>query len=97
MPMWRNWPASTRTARRCEAGRRNNTMYDVYILLSYNLKHTYVGITDNVVRRLNQHNRGYHFYTKRHKPWKVIYQEQYNDRLEGRKREKYLKSASGRL
>jgi len=71
-------------------------MYFVYILLSLNHKRTYVGITDNLVRRLQQHNAGYHFYTKRYLPWKIIYNEEVDNRLLARKREKYLKSAAGR-
>jgi len=71
-------------------------MYIVYILKSHNFPKSYVGMTDNLERRLNQHNQGYHFYTKRYLPWSVIYKEEYNTRIESRVREKYFKSASGR-
>jgi len=71
-------------------------MYFVYILLSTIAKKTYVGITDDLKRRLKQHNLGYHFYTKRYKPWKIVFSEKYIDRNAARVREKYLKSAAGR-
>ena len=71
-------------------------MYFVYILFSKNFNKTYVGITDNLKRRLYQHNKGFHFYTKRYIPWEIIYSEKMVDRISARKKEKYLKSAAGR-
>ncbi len=71
-------------------------MYIVYVLKSRNFSQSYVGITDNLERRLNQHNDGNSFYTKRYMPWFVIYKEECPNRVEARVREKYLKSAAGR-
>jgi putative endonuclease len=71
-------------------------MYFVYILKSLNFAKTYTGITDDLERRLIQHNRGYHFYTKRYLPWRIIFSEKHSDRISARKKEKYLKSAAGR-
>ena len=71
-------------------------MYYLYVLLSGVAPKTYTGITNDPKRRLMQHNRGYHFYTKRFIPWKIVFLEKFNDRIEARKREKYLKSAAGR-
>lgn len=70
--------------------------YFVYILKSINYAKTYVGITDNIHRRLIQHNNGYHPYTKRYAPWKIITIEKNKNRAEARAREKYLKSCTGR-
>ncbi len=71
-------------------------MYKVYILKSFVHPKTYIGLTDNLKRRLNEHNSGKHFYTKRHIPWGVIYSEDQPDLVMARKREKYFKSAAGR-
>ena len=71
-------------------------MYFVYVLKSLVKKKSYVGITDNLERRLIQHNLGYSFYTKRYKPWKTVYFEKLKDRDSARNREKYLKSCAGR-
>jgi putative endonuclease len=71
-------------------------MYFVYVLKSVSYHKSYTGITDNLERRLTQHNAGYHTYTKRWKPWEIVYNEVLNDRDEARSREKYLKSAAGR-
>jgi putative endonuclease len=53
-------------------------------------------MTDNLKRRLSQHNSGGCFYTKRYKPWRVIYTEEFDNREDARNREKYLKSCAGR-
>ena len=71
-------------------------MYKLYVLRSKSAKRSYVGITDNLDRRLIEHNSGKHFYTKRHLPWELIYNEIFNSREEAREREKSLKTASGR-
>ena len=71
-------------------------MYYIFILKSLVARKSYVGISDNIRRRLEEHNKGKGFYTKRYKPWKLIYKEEFSNRDEARKREKYLKSASGR-
>ena len=71
-------------------------MYKVYVLKSLSAAKSYTGITDNIERRIVEHNSGKHFYTKRYTPWRVLYTEELLDRVAARKREKYLKSASGR-
>ncbi|MDD5710885.1 MAG: GIY-YIG nuclease family protein [Candidatus Colwellbacteria bacterium] len=71
-------------------------MYNLYILQSLTSGRTYTGITDNLERRLKEHNAGRHPYTKRYLPWEIIYTELLNSRIEARGREKYFKSAAGR-
>jgi len=70
--------------------------YTVYVLSSLNFAKSYVGFTDNLERRLEEHNSGKTYYTKKCRPWKIIYTESFNSISEAVKREKYLKSASGR-
>lgn len=53
-------------------------------------------MTNDLIRRLSEHNSGKHFYTKRYCPWVMIYSEEYDSLKEARAREKYLKSSSGR-
>jgi putative endonuclease len=55
-----------------------------------------VGITNNLERRLKEHNSGKHFYTKRYLPWEIVYFEKFISREKAREREKYYKSAAGR-
>ena len=71
-------------------------MYLVYILYSEKYKRTYVGMSNNVLRRLNEHNSGKVRSTKSFLPWKIVHTESFNTRIEARVKEKYLKSAAGR-
>lgn len=68
----------------------------VYILKSLSAKKTYVGSTNDLPRRLSEHNSGKSTFTKTFLPWKLVYKEQFGDLQSARKREKYYKSASGR-
>ena len=70
--------------------------YWIYILKSINYEKTYVGITNNLQRRLKEHNSGKSNYTSKFKPWKIVFTEEADDLATARKREKYFKSAAGR-
>ncbi|MBN2593021.1 MAG: GIY-YIG nuclease family protein [Sedimentisphaerales bacterium] len=71
-------------------------MYYVYILQSIKNKRLYIGHTDNLVRRLDEHNtkRGGK-YSQQNGPWKLLYSEQHSDRTSAVNRELYLKSTNG--
>ena len=71
-------------------------MYIVYILRSKSKPFQYVGMTNNLERRLNEHNSGYSTTTKKYLPLELIYKENQPDRISARNREKYFKSGSGR-
>ncbi len=70
--------------------------FTVYILMNSLKTKTYVGYTNDLYNRLNEHNRGESSYTKRFRPWEVIYTETFTTKDEAVKKEKYFKSASGR-
>ena len=70
--------------------------FKVYVLESERDGIWYVGFTEDIVRRLKEHNTGKSKFTSGHLPWKIIYFESIDNRLEARKREKYLKSAAGK-
>ena len=52
--------------------------------------------TNDLERRLFEHNSGKSKSTNRYKPWRVIYTEEHPSEEEARLREKYLKSKNGR-
>lgn len=52
-------------------------MYTVYILWSKKDNRSYVGYTNNIERRLNDHNSGKVKSTKNRTPFVVIHTEQY--------------------
>ena len=69
--------------------------YFVYILKSLKDGGYYVGISHDIQKRLDYHNRNKVRSTKYRIPFKIIYTEKYSTRLEARNREKYLKSYRG--
>ena len=71
-------------------------MYYVYVLYSIDFDRTYTGLTNNIEKRIYQHNAKQNKSTKAYIPWNLIHVERFKTRLEARKREKYLKSGIGR-
>jgi putative endonuclease len=71
-------------------------MFYVYAIKSLIRIYIYVGLTDTVERRVNQHNKGQNRSTKPYKPFKLIYTEVFQTRKEAREREIYLKSGVGK-
>lgn len=69
-------------------------MYYVYILRGP--KQLYIGSTDNLKRRFAEHQAGKSFATRNRGPWKLIYYEASESKLDALHREKYLKTAWGR-
>ena len=70
--------------------------YYVYVLKSEHHKKSYVGHTDNLARRLKEHNSGIVKSTKSFRPYNIIYIEKYNTEHDARNREKYFKYWKGR-
>jgi putative endonuclease len=71
-------------------------MVHVYAIKSLSKNYIYVGLTEDVDRRVTQHQKGYEKTTKPYRPFKLIYRESHKTRKEAREREKYLKSAAGK-
>lgn len=67
-------------------------MFYVYLLISLDdYKHTYVGYTDNLKKRLNLHNCGKGAKFTRGRKWKVIYSNKYESKSQALKEEIKLK------
>ena len=56
----------------------------------------YIGMSQDVSKRLLQHNAGKTRSTKAYAPWRLIHTEEFETREEARSREVYLKSGFGR-
>ncbi|MGH9556896.1 MAG: GIY-YIG nuclease family protein, partial [Terriglobales bacterium] len=69
--------------------------YFVYILWSQSGRCFYIGISENPVHRLQQHNEGKRGWTARHRPWKLVHQEERPSYREARRRELELKRQKG--
>ena len=81
------------------AGERLNYMkkkFWVYVLISEINGSYYVGQTNDLGNRLEKHNQGECSYTKRYRPWKILYQESIDSRSNAFKREQFFKSGAGR-
>jgi len=71
-------------------------MHIVYILASISSPSKYyIGITQNLEKRLAEHNSGLSYYSKRHVPWRVETCVSFNDKNLAEVFEKYLKVGSG--
>ena len=72
----------------------------VYVLISESTGKRYTGQTDDLDRRLTEHNGAsinLRRYTSRDAgPWKLVHSELYPSRAEAMRREKWLKSGIGR-
>ena len=53
-------------------------------------------MSQNVDRRLREHNSAQVFSTKGYVPWRLIFKEEVVDSVAARKREKYLKCGVGK-
>ena len=57
----------------------------------------YVGSTGRSPQlRLAEHNAGLNRWTRTHGPWRLVYQETYDDKSAALAREKFLKTGAGR-
>jgi putative endonuclease len=69
----------------------------VYILKSrVAVERYYIGLTDDLDRRLSEHNSGETFSTRDARPWKIISYFWCENPGAAERFEKYLKSGSGR-
>jgi len=70
--------------------------YYVYVLQSLKDLSLYIGFTENLKARLQEHNSGKNVSTKYKIPFELIYFEGYRNKMDTLGREKFLKSGSGR-
>ena len=72
-------------------------MWHVYVLNSMSGSKSYVGYTNDIQRRIFEHDvsevRGF---TLRYRPWILIHTESYGDRESAIVREKFFKTGRGR-
>lgn len=70
-------------------------MYYVYILKSEKDESRYVGVTEDLKRRLSEHNNGGSRYSSTKRPYKIIWCSMFTNKTKAHQFEKYLKSSSG--
>ncbi|MBZ5671737.1 MAG: GIY-YIG nuclease family protein [Acidobacteriia bacterium] len=71
-------------------------MYYVYVLMSESTGRLYKGSTEDLPRRLEEHNANLASATKNRGPWKLVYHEECPTRSAAMLRERYFKTGKGR-
>ena len=71
-------------------------MYFVYILYSKTVDKYYVGYTNNLEHRLEQHNSSHKGFTSQSNDWEIAYSEEYESKQDAMQREKVIKSWKSR-
>jgi len=72
-------------------------MWYAYILQSEKNKRLYIGFTDDLKRRLEEHNSGKGGkYTKDNRPFKLIFYEAFINKKDASKAERFFKTGYGR-
>ncbi len=93
-PRWRTCLPAGRIGRRM--GNLSSLRFTVYAIKSNNRNYIYVGMTNNLERRLKEHNQHENKSTKAYAPFTLIYFEVFDSRSAARVKEKYLKSGIGK-
>ena len=72
-------------------------MFYVCVLYSNRFNKIYIGYTSDLQQRLKSHNElGTKGWTLKFRPWEIIYTEKFANKSDAMKREKELKTATGR-
>ncbi len=70
--------------------------YVMYILFSEKIDRYYIGYTENIDKRLIEHNSGISTFTAKADDWKLMYAESFDTRNEAHKRELAIKKKKSR-
>jgi len=70
--------------------------YTVYILYSEKFEKHYTGFTSDLDSRLRSHNESGNDWSKRYRPWKLIFNKEFFDKTQALSYEKWLKTGVGR-
>jgi len=71
-------------------------MHYVYVLRSLNHEWIYVGSTNSVKRRFQEHKRGEVQSTKPYRPFQLLFYEAFISKNDAIRRENYLKTSKGK-
>ena len=71
-------------------------MFYVYVLLSLKDKKFYIGFTNDLKRRMKEHNSGKNISTKSRLPLELIYYETHLSKADAERRERYFKTTKGK-
>ncbi len=78
---------------------KSDIMTKQYVYILRSIEHpdkVYVGYTNNIERRLNEHNSKTQIYSRRYAPWRLLTYVTFSDKPTAARFEKYLKTPSGK-
>jgi len=70
--------------------------YYVYVLYSHKLNKKYIGFTNDIKKRISEHNSGKSHFTSKGTPWKLIYLQTFISKTDAMNEERFLKTGKGR-
>lgn len=70
--------------------------YYTYILKGLKTADLYIGFTQDLVKRVKEHNGGLVESTRRYLPWRLIYYEACLNKEDAKRREHYFKTSQGK-
>jgi len=71
-------------------------MHFVYLIRSKDdPSQTYIGLTNDIGKRLSSHNSGANKHTAKYRPWELVSYTAFTDRAKAASFEAYLKQGSG--
>ncbi len=71
-------------------------MHYTYIIRSQKDHKLYIGHTDNLKRRVTEHNAGLEQSTKNRRPFELIFYEAFKNQYDAIRRERYFKTDKGK-
>ena len=74
----------------------SSIFFYTYVLENNKDKELYIGYTNNLQKRIEEHNKGRNFSTKFRIPFQLIYFEGCKNMQDAKRREHYLKTTQGR-
>ena len=68
----------------------------VYILISQKDKLFYIGYSENLRQRIEEHNQGKNISTRNRRPLELIFYESFPNKFDALRRERYFKTTKGK-
>ncbi len=71
-------------------------MYHLYLIYSAEYDRLYIGHTNNLERRSDEHNRGKSIYTRKFRPWQLLAYKSFETRGDAVREERRIKRLKNR-
>ncbi len=96
VPVSARWDYESRWVHGPAPHTKSHTMFYVYILKSKKDNQLYIGYTQNIERRFQEHNSGNNESTRNRRPLILLYYEYHLNKQDALRRESYFKTTKGK-